>query len=374
MSLTLKENNIFSKPLQTHLNKATSINLGSFYTPKMLVEKAYELLIKHINLKENYVFLDSSCGYGDFFIKNFNYIGADIDDLALKEASKRLENVKFIATNSLENVSRAKFGIKESDKLIIIGNPPYNDKSSIINKKLKKELFSCDERLKFRDLGISFLRSYELLKPLFICVLHPLSYLIKESNFKALKAFKNSYKLIDGIIISSQFFSPKAHNFFPILIALYQKHNNEMTYEYVKNYTFKSLEGGSFALKNFDFIGSYVRKYPNLKDTKEPVALFHTLRDINALKRNKSFLSKESSNSIKVFKENLKYYVYIHFFKKYAHFLPYYYGNLDIFLFKDFDKIALELEKWFYNQSLSTEKIDFYFKENFEKMGVKIAY
>lgn len=37
-----------------------------------------------------------------------------------------------IETNLLQNVLRYKFGIEENQKLIIIGNPPYNDKTSII--------------------------------------------------------------------------------------------------------------------------------------------------------------------------------------------------------------------------------------------------
>lgn len=31
------------------------------------------------------MFLDSSCGYGDFFVKNLNYVGADIDEVALEK-------------------------------------------------------------------------------------------------------------------------------------------------------------------------------------------------------------------------------------------------------------------------------------------------
>lgn len=201
---------------QKHLNKDLSINLGSFYTPQILTQKAYELLQKHIHLTKDFVFLDNSCGYGDFFIKDLNYIAADIDKKALEILQeKNLKNLKIIHTNSLENLNRAKFSIKQNDNLIIIGNPPYNDRTSIIKAGLKKELFACDGNLKHRDLGISFLRSYDVLNPKFICVLHPLSYLIKQSNFKALNSFRQNYKLIDDLIISSQFFTPNSNTFFP---------------------------------------------------------------------------------------------------------------------------------------------------------------
>ena len=52
-------------------------------------------------------------------------------------------------------------------------------------------------------------------------------------------------------------------------------------------------------------------------------------------------MSKPNSNSIRVFAENLKYYCYIHHFKQFANKLPYYFGNLDIFINNDeFLKIA----------------------------------
>ena len=116
-----------------------------------------------------------------------------------------------------------------------------------------------------------------------------------------------------------------------------------MNYYFLKNYKFKTYEGNSFCLNNFDFIGSYVQKYPNHRDKRDPVAYFHTLRDINALKRNQTFMKTSNSNSVKVFNENLKYYCYIHHFKKFALNLPYYFGNLDVFIDNDeFLKISDE--------------------------------
>ncbi|WP_407924066.1 DNA methyltransferase family protein [Campylobacter estrildidarum] len=334
------------------------MNLGSYYTPRFLVNNAYSLLDKWVVKLQDYVFLDSSCGYGDFFIKNLNYIGCDIDKIALN----KVNNAKIIHTNSLINVSRKKFYIKNDDKLIIIGNPPYNDKTSILRSSVKKELFSCDKELLHRDLGISFLRSYEVLKPEFICVLHPLSYLIKKTNFNALSKFKNSYRLIDGLIVSSEIFTPKSNTFFPIIIALYQRNEKGMNYEYIKNYVFKTIEGHELILKNYDSIANYVPKYPNQKDTRKAIAYFHTLRDINALKRNQTFMVYKNSNSIKVFEDNLKYYIYIHFFKQYSYLLPYYFGNLDIFINNEsFLKIENEFLNFFYKKPYNKNKIEEYF-------------
>ncbi|ASM38103.1 putative DNA methyltransferase [Campylobacter sputorum bv. paraureolyticus LMG 11764] len=315
--------------MQKHLSRNQTINLGSFYTPRFIVLKAYEMLEKQANLKE-YLLFDSSCGYGDFFLyDDLSYLGADIDSFALSKVSS---DISTIHTNSLHNVSREKFGIKKDTNLIIIGNPPYNDKTSIIRNHIKKSLFEIDKNLAFRDLGISFLRSYAVLEPEFVCVLHPLSYLIKRSNFNGLANFRINYRLIDGLIISSEIFMPNSSTFFPIIIALYEKNKAGMSFEFIKNFKFKTLENHKFRLNDFDFITNYVGKYPNPNDKRKEIAYFHTLRDINALKRNQTFQAKKNSNSIRVFKENLKYYCYIHHFKQYANKLPYYFGNLDIFI------------------------------------------
>lgn len=346
--------------MQTHLDRKDTINLGSFYTPKFCVEIAYQMLEKVADL-HNFILFDSSCGYGDFFIKELNYLGADIDKQALEKVNK---NIQTICTNSLYQVNRKKYNISDSERLIIIGNPPYNDKTSIIRNDIKQDLFQIDENLKHRDLGISFLRSYEILQPEFICILHPLSYLIKKTNFNALKEFSKNYRLIDGVVISSEVFTPNSSTYFPIIIALYQKNIQGMDYEFIKDYSFKIYPDDKvLCLNNFDFIGNYVQKYPNHKDTRQEVAYFYTLRDINALKRSKTFLDKPQANSIKVFADNIKYYYYIHHFKQFAHQLPFYFGNLDVFINnEDFLPLADE-----FLQLKSNNKVQMYFERLFKE-------
>ena len=346
--------------MQTHLSHKDTINLGSFYTPKFCVEMAYQMLDNQVNLNE-FLLFDTSCGYGDFFIKELKYLGADIDSQALKKVNK---NIQTICTNSLYQVSRSKYHILDNEKLIIIGNPPYNDKTSIIRNNIKQDLFQIDEQLKHRDLGISFLRSYSLLQPEYICVLHPLSYLIKKTNFNALKEFRQNYCLIDGIVVSSEIFTPNSRTYFPVIIALYQKNTQGMDFNFIQNYSFKIYpENKTLRLNDFDFITNYVQKYPNHKDTRQAVAYFYTLRDINALKRSKTFLDKPQNNAIKVFYDNLKYYYYIHHFKQFAHQLPFYFGNLDIFIDnKTFLPLADE-----FMQLKSNKKVEMYFEKLFEK-------
>ena len=345
--------------MQQHLNKIDTINLGSYYTPRFIVDIAYQILESKIENLNNFLFFDSSCGYGDFFVKKYKYLGADIDEVALKKVN---QSIKTINTNSLLNVSRAKFNIDENQNLIIIGNPPYNDKTSIVNNSIKKEVFKIDSKLMHRDLGISFLRSFAVLKAKYVCVLHPLSYLIKQANFNALFDFKSNYRLLDCLVISSAFFT-NSKTFFPIVIALYEQNNEGMDFNFIKNYEFKTYEGQTFILNKFDFIGNYITKYPNPKDIRQEVAYFHTMRDINALKRNATFMPNYNSNTIRVFSENLKYYYYVHHFKKFAKDLPYYFGNLDVFInHKEFVKIENDFLSFDDNPSIKNY-FDRLFKE-----------
>lgn len=364
---------------KAYLNKIESINLGSFYTPLFVVEIARKMLSDFLQkTKQNpkdLILLDSSCGYGSFLqsrdsVDFQKVIGADIDKEALNVAR---ENLKETATlllhkNALQEASRWHFGITESSKLIIIGNPPYNDKTSIVQRHLKDKSCSVDSALKARDIGISFLRSYAMLGAHYICVLHPLSYLIKESNFKALKSFASNYRLLDSLVISSQIFCPKSSGYFPILIALYAKNQAGMDYHFIQNYTFKTLEKRQFCLKDYDFIAKYVDKYPkkSIKDSlisSQKVAMFYTLRDINALKRSRTFLEKPNANTIYVSQEKYSLYCYIDVFKQMLAHIPYYFGNCDVFI--DYEKFK-PLESYFVESSqnkIPSPVIKQYFKE-----------
>ena len=76
---------------QIHLNKADTVNLGSYYTPQKLVNLAYELLKNNIKEEfENITLLDSSCGYGEFLkYDSLNKkVAADIDEIAIANWQK----------------------------------------------------------------------------------------------------------------------------------------------------------------------------------------------------------------------------------------------------------------------------------------------
>jgi hypothetical protein len=338
-----------------HLERVKLVNLGAFYTSPNYVNIVWHFIEPIID--EKTVIFDPACGYGNFLIKETiaRKIGNDIDTKALEIAKSKTNNdVTYYNYNFLEVFDRNSYGINDKEKLIIIGNPPYNDITSQAKKRIKKLEFKINPKIKTRDIGISFLRAFDYLKADYICVLHPLSYLIKKANFRLLKNFRENYILLDGIIISSKYFTSTSKNSeFPIIIALYKRKTDGMNYEYIKNFSFRTIEGQTFKINDFEYIGNFVEKYPkkNIK-IKEGDILFYTLRDINALRRNKTFIKNKTANAIKVDVNKLDYYVYIDVFKDFIEHIPYYFGNLDIpinkKLFNEYRDyfISYAIKKW----------------------------
>ncbi len=337
---------------QIHLNYVRKINLGAFYTPQEYVDMVWKKIIPFLNSQS--IVLDSSCGYGNFF----NYEiecqkkANDIDPVAVEQTKKNFPEIEVFNKNALLNVNREMFNISDNENLIIIGNPPYNDTTSIIRNRIKKDNIQIDYDIKTRDLGMSFLLSYAKLNADIICVLHPLSYLIKKTNFNLLRKFTKNYKLIDNTIINSGTFKETSKGIsFPIIIALYKKDESGMDYNYIQNYRFKTIDGHNFALKEFDFIPNYINKYPlKNKFPKENDILFWTMRDINALKRNRTFVHKFGYNTIIIDKDKLDYYIYVDVFKQFSYLLPYYFGNLDVFIN---DNLFQRYKKYFYREIIT---------------------
>lgn len=330
---------------QHHLKYHDKINLGAFYTPKEYVDIVWDMVKPFLNDKS--VVLDSSCGYGNFFDYEINCLkkANDIDVIAKQQTKMNFPEIEVFNKNALLNVSRDMFNISSDDELVIIGNPPYNDTTSIIRNNIKKNL-EIDYDIKTRDLGMSFLLSYAKLNAEVICVLHPLSYLIKKSNFNLLKKFTNNYKLIDGVIIDSATFKETSKGIsFPIIIALYKKESLGMNYNYIKNYKFKTIDNKTFSLNDFDFISNHINKYPLKKGfPTEKDILFWTMRDINALKRNRTFVNEFGYNTIIIDKNKLDYYIYVDVFKQFSQIVPYYLGNLDVFID---DEMFTKYKKYF---------------------------
>ena len=339
---------------QAHLAYKSRVNLGSYYTPTEIVNIAWEMIAPYVHSQTTVI--DSACGYGDF-LKNCGQsitIGCDIDETAISVAKKNNDKVRFFQTNALCNVSRAKFGIPQQSDLIVVGNPPYNDKTSLIRQSIKSIDFDIDEDIASRDLGISFLRSYNKLEADLICVLHPLSYLIKPTNFRLLKDFTANYRLMDGLLISSWEFPESAkHTPFPIVLALYQRDTQGMAYSFIRSFRFRIADKSGFCLDDFDYITNYVDKYPKKnrptsddslcssveedvhRSENDDSLFFWTMRDINALKRNRTFVESYSENTIVIDKQKLDYYAYVDVFKRNLYRLPFYFGNCDVIIDND---------------------------------------
>lgn len=322
------------------LKSNNRINYGLFYTPRKYVILAKSWIDKYISkFMEDTFMLDTSAGEGAFFeilpyFPNTYFVAADIDKEAIEKLRKKFPSVRVYNCNSLTNIERSFYDIKECDKLLIVGNPPYNDRTSQYKGGIKKEQkIEIDKSVRARDLGLSFLLSYNKLKADYVLVLHPLSYLIKENNFHLAHAFFCNYIIVEQVVFSSnEFYNTSSTCPFPIILVLYKRKENEgLTYDKVYKYTFRTIENKSFSLKDYDYIGEVIKKYPNKKQG-EPDIKFYTLRDLNALSRSRTFIEKEGKNAVHIDIDKLKYYAYVDCVKEYIkkNGFPYYMGNFDI--------------------------------------------
>lgn len=356
-----KNTAFFSVNQQAHLSMARRVNLGSFYTPAKYVGLVGKWLKTH-GVDSSWTIADLSCGYGAFFeltgMEVFSccrFVGNDIDSDAVAHARTMFPQVDFSVENALYDVCREKFLLSEDEKLAIVGNPPYNDVTSQANQKLKTADLPIDSAIKTRDLGMSSLLAYNKLKANFVAVLHPLSYLIKPANFRALKPFFRNYELLEHIIFSSQEFAGTSKlQGFPVIVALYRRvPGRGLASRDIRTLRFQTVEGCTFSLSQFDFVTDFVQKYPH-KGRYSPEILFYTMRDINALKRSRTFISERIVNAVDVKPEQFAYYCYIDCFKRYAD-VPYWMGNLDVpFIKNSFGEVAdvVVADAKFHNQAV----------------------
>ena len=327
-----------------HLSYQAKINNGSFYTPSQLVNYVWEFITPFLN--KNTIILDTSAGKGSFFLnrknRHLSLIAGDSDQLAVNYLKENFPHLFVIQKNALTDIKRVNYGISENQKLIIIGNPPYNDLTSLKARKIKENSLNnltIDPRIKSRDLGISFLRSYYHLQADYVCVLHPLSYLIKETNFNHLKEFKDNYRLLKSLAVDSKKFSDAKGASFPIAVSLYQLDKKGMNYQDIKNFSFQLEDGRKFSLNSFQFLTNLINKYPKKTFSDEYLnnLFFFTFRDINSIMRNKTFLQEANQYSVPIKKDKLKYYAYIDYFKEeFQGTIPFYLRNMDIFYSPEF--------------------------------------
>lgn len=310
------------------------INLGAFYTAPEHVREVRNMLSGQA--PADAVVFDNACGYGAFLQDLPGAVGCDIDAEAL--ANLRAANLSgtFMHGNALKDVSRGKFGISEAAPLVMVGNPPFNDRTSQIRANMKNAVMNMDDDIRTRDLGISFLLSYDKLRADAVCVLHPLSYLIKPANFALLGRFARNYALRRAKIVSSAAFPDNSQTTaFPIVIALYVRDDKGTTADDIRRFRF-TVNRSSFAVSDFEYVDSFLHKYPRRKTTDDlDDVMFYTLRDINALRRNRTFLLSPSANAVFIRRTQLEYYIYADVFKQFACHVPYYLGNSNIMIDHD---------------------------------------
>ena len=316
-----------------HLLSSEQVKLGSFYTPRKIVDTVHKFIEAYKAYPKAVIF-DNAAGAGAFIkVKDkIVYKAAECDPIAGKFLKEKLSQKNLFIDNSISNVSREKYNISYSDFLIQIGNPPYNDTTSAYRNG-KKGRNICDKDLFDRDLGISFLKSYNKLQSNVVCVLHPFSYLIKPANFKRLRPFSYNYKLKKGVLFSSSLFQNVSSMGFPIVIALYEKNINGMKYNDIQSFRFSIFESSKvFRLNNYINVDSFIRKYPPRKNDiqiSDIGVYYHTFRDINSVIRNRGFHTKKGAYSIVVSLKDFYKYAYIYSFK--SLFCPknlWIYGNL----------------------------------------------
>ncbi|MDF1813272.1 MAG: hypothetical protein P1V20_13830 [Verrucomicrobiales bacterium] len=164
--------NLLDLQSPAHLASDAIIESGSFYTPRHLIDEVDRMVKSFLEGKEHVIFFDSSVGGGAFcaVMDGYDFRLADVDKTGCDHLAALTDKNRVFQTNSLHEVSREKYSIPEEAYLVQVGNPPYNDTTSAY-KKGEKGANECDKDLFDRDLGVSFLRSYDKLKSDLVCVL-----------------------------------------------------------------------------------------------------------------------------------------------------------------------------------------------------------
>jgi len=194
---------------------------------------------------------------------------------------------------------------------------------------------------------------------------------VKRANFDALKEFARHYTLLGATVVSSAEFAGTAATGggapFPIAVALYAPCHGGMDWDFARRFPFRTDCGRTFRAADFTPLSEFVTFYPNAAKVphEDAVAHFHTLRDINALRRNRAFTGRDGPYTIRVTRKDFAYYNYAAEFKRRIRHVPYYLGNFPVFVNPaEFDAIRGCFESCeAAAEPRNARRIDAYFRE-----------
>lgn len=306
--------------------------LGAFYTPPLLAELIKEMLQPTLDALHDPVVFDSSAGLGGILgaFDEYSIVAADVD-AKIVAALGDMGYVNVHCGNSLKTVSRAAYGIEETADLVMVGNPPFSGARGC------EMMNEADSSVVTKDLGLSFLLAAAKLKPEAICMLHPLSFLSKRTNFEQLKPLTDNYKLLKGVVVSSADFEPSLSKTpFPVVAALYVP--GSMTFADIGEFAFDIYEqqrgsmmdtGKRLILNAIKTTDEFIRKYPPKKgmDHVSDIGIYqYNFRDANFVIAKGALSCSHTVSSIPVRYHQLGLYSYINCFKRHfgTHFV---FGN-----------------------------------------------
>lgn len=314
-----------------YLPSPKRVSMGQYHTPANLSKMVEDVVRPLLDGMPDACVFDQAVGMGALLqpFKGHRLVGWDIDQTAVL-TMKEMGFTNVGHGNSLVNVSRKTFGIEEDEKLIIVGNPPYNDGSSQHKRQLKTTTPNtaaiCDADIQARDVGMSFMLAAAKLDPEAICLIHPASYLIKESNFKLLHQFSAKYRLEMGLVCSSEEFGLRGTPF-PVVVALYKP--GKMDYSHIENFEFAVYRnmsgvlldsGERLKLVNLETTKGFIRNLPpkaSMAKTSDIGIHQFNFRDANYVITSATLTTKVSASTIPVQLCELGHYAYLNCFRRY---------------------------------------------------------
>lgn len=310
--------------------KADRQAIGQYFTPEHVVKAITPMIDKLIAASPEAVVLDPAAGGGALVshIHTHRVVVADRDSSAVA-LLQALGFPEVVRTNSLVGASRAKFGVQDDERLVMIMNPPF--------KGDNQAQHDCDAAFEANDQCVSFLKMAASLKPEVIVCIQPLTTLIKDRNFKQLGSFANAYTLTSAMLLSSAEFGLGGEEF-PLIVACYEPGSmtpatiEQFQFPILRNVAGALLDGGErLQLSKVQTTKGVIRNMPPNKgaSTTSPLGIYQfNFRHINFVAGKGNLSETPSASMIPVDLGNLGHYAYINCFKR--HFKSdFVVGNLD---------------------------------------------